>query len=111
MRRFTSASLLLLALAAAIGLPAPAAAQTFIQQQISTQLPDLTASLATSSSTPGGGDQVTYTLTVQNVGQVAYRDAITGSPVYWNAPANGISVLQSLPQGATFRSVSATGGF
>ncbi len=73
-------------------------------------LPDLTASLNVSAVTVGGGEQVTYTLIVQNVGQVAFRDS-TGSPVYFNAPATGISLLQTLPPGGTFRTVTTAAGF
>jgi hypothetical protein len=108
MRRLSVASLLVLALSA-LSLPTTASAQTFTPQPINVISPDLSVSLTSSASVVGGGEQVTFTLVVTNVGQVAFREP-TGSPVYWNAPANGISLLQSLPSGATFRSVAAAGG-
>jgi hypothetical protein len=104
-----SALILLLALLS-LCLPATAAAQSFSPQP-ARMAPDLTANLAVSASTVGGGEQVTYTLSVQNVGQVGFRDPITGAPVYFNAPASNISALQTLPAGALFRSVAATAGF
>jgi hypothetical protein len=73
--------------------------------------PDLTTSLSTAATTVGGGDQVVYTLGVYNVGQVAFVDRFTGSPVYFNAPASGISALFTLPGAATFQSVSVSAGF
>src|SRR6185312_7882723 len=94
-----------------LALPLPAAAQTFNPTPINVSLPDLTVSLAPSASTVGGGDQVVYSLTVQNVGQVAFRDRLSGGPVYFNAPARGVSTLLSLPVGSTFKSVTAGAGF
>jgi hypothetical protein len=91
-------------------LPLPAAAQSFSPTPINTTRPDLTASLTASADTVAGGAEVTYTLTVRNVGQQAFRE-FGGNVVYFNAPASGIAVLQTLPPGATFRSVTPSGGF
>ncbi len=113
MRHFTVAwSSLLLAVLSIIVMPGLVAAQTFNPQpgQLAAALPDLTATVTASASTVGGGADVTYTVVVQNVAQVAYRDPL-GHAVYWNAPASGISALFSLPSGSVFRSVSATAGF
>src|SRR5205823_714847 len=65
---------------------------------------------SSSAASVGGGDQVVYTLSVQNPGVVAFSDPGHGTQ-YWNTPANGVSLLQTLPAGSTFKSVVATNGF
>src|SRR5438552_1277157 len=110
MRRFSAPVFLMLALLAA-ALPRPAAAQSLTLNPTVNLLPDLSASLAVSAGTVGGGDQVVYQLTVHNPGMVAFVDRLSGNTQYWNTPANGISPLQSLPSGITFKSVSANSGF
>jgi len=92
----------------------PAAAQSFqpLQPlQPNSLLPDLTASMTASPNQVGGGKELTYALTVRNVGQLAFQDPKTFAPVYFNTPANGIGLIQTLPAGVTFKSAVGTMGF
>src|SRR5712664_4697944 len=101
MRRLSLVPLLIIGLLAAT-LPVPAAAQSLSPNPtINTLQPDLTASLSASAGTVGGGDQVVYTLTVQNPGVIAFSDPRHGTQ-YWNTPASGVSLLQTLPAASTF---------
>jgi len=89
----------------------PAAAQSCQPHQPNTFLPDLSASMTASPNQVDGGKELTYTLSVRNVGQVAFQDPRTFAPVYFNAPANGISLIQTLPAGVTFKSAVGSMGF
>jgi hypothetical protein len=90
----------------------PAAAQTFQPIPLNTQLPDLSVSLSVSPVQVGGGQELTYTIGVRNIGVVAYYERNTMAPVYWAATANGILLVQTLPAGLTpGLPIVASGGF
>jgi hypothetical protein len=79
----------------------PAAAQTFQPIPITTQLPDLTVSMTASPVQVGGGKELTYTISVRNIGVLAFQDPTTRAPVYFAATANGILLMHTLPAGLT----------
>src|SRR5262249_46853320 len=98
----------LAALAALLAMAAaPVSAQTLPPQApVALNLsPDLTVELSAPQEVSGGADLI-YTIIVRNVGQVAYRDPVSGRPVYFAGTANNIVVVQTLPPGATFKSVA-----